>query len=68
LAIEEWKEGEIYYRNPSKEKKCSDNMLQRVQTVFLLLAAAAMLIASVTPLALFLHNADRQCLRQWVSI
>jgi len=34
-------------------------MLQRVQTVFLLLAAAAMLIASVTPLALFLHNADQ---------
>lgn len=34
-------------------------MLQRIQTVFLLLAAAAMLVASVTPLAVFLYNADR---------
>lgn len=34
-------------------------MLQRVQTVFLLLASAAMLIASVTPLATFLFNGDR---------
>lgn len=34
-------------------------MLQRVQSVFLLLAAAAMLVASVTPLAVFLYNADQ---------
>lgn len=34
-------------------------MLQRIQTVFLLLAAAAMLVASVTPLAAFLYNTDR---------
>lgn len=34
-------------------------MLQRIQSVFLLLAAAAMLIASVTPLATFLYNTDR---------
>lgn len=34
-------------------------MLQRIQTVFLLLASAAMLVASVTPLATFLHNGDR---------
>lgn len=33
-------------------------MLQRIQTVFLLLAAAAMLIATVTPLAIFHFNAD----------
>lgn len=31
-------------------------MLQRIQTVFLLLASACMLIASVTPLANFLYN------------
>lgn len=34
-------------------------MLQRIQTLFLLLAAAAMLIASVTPLAFFMHNGDK---------
>lgn len=34
-------------------------MLQRIQTVFLLLAAAAMLVATVTPLATFLYNADK---------
>jgi hypothetical protein len=34
-------------------------MLQRIQSVFLLLAAAAMLIASVTPLAIFLYNTDK---------
>lgn len=34
-------------------------MLQRIQSVFLLLAAAAMLIASVTPLAIFLFNTDQ---------
>ncbi|WP_294078831.1 DUF4293 domain-containing protein [Proteiniphilum sp. UBA5384] len=34
-------------------------MLQRIQSVFLLLASAAMLVASVTPLALFLYNADK---------
>lgn len=34
-------------------------MLQRIQSVFLLLAAAAMLIASVTPLAKFLYNTDQ---------
>jgi hypothetical protein len=34
-------------------------MLQRIQSVFLLLAAAAMLTASVTPLAVFFYNADR---------
>ncbi|MEA5127315.1 MAG: DUF4293 domain-containing protein [Proteiniphilum sp.] len=34
-------------------------MLQRIQSVFLLLAAAAMLVASVTPLATFLYNTDR---------
>jgi MFS-type transporter involved in bile tolerance (Atg22 family) len=33
-------------------------MLQRIQTLFLLLAAAAMLIASVTPLAIFLHEGE----------
>ena len=33
-------------------------MLQRIQTLFLLLAAAAMLTASVTPLALFNYNGD----------
>lgn len=33
-------------------------MLQRIQTVFLLLAAAAMLIATVTPLAIFNYNTD----------
>lgn len=31
-------------------------MLQRIQSVFLLLAAAAMLVASVTPLATFLFD------------
>lgn len=34
-------------------------MLQRIQTIFLLLAAAAMLVASVSPLAFFIHNGDR---------
>lgn len=34
-------------------------MLQRIQSVFLLLASATMLIASVTPLATFLYNADQ---------
>lgn len=34
-------------------------MLQRIQTLFLLLAAAAMLVASVTPLAVFLHQGER---------
>ena len=34
-------------------------MLQRIQSVFLLLASAAMLVASVTPLAMFLYNADQ---------
>ncbi len=33
-------------------------MLQRIQTLFLLLAAAAMLTASVTPLASFSYNGD----------
>lgn len=33
-------------------------MLQRIQTLFLLLAAAAMLTASVTPLAEFNYNGD----------
>lgn len=33
-------------------------MLQRIQTLFLLLAAAAMLTASVTPLATFSYNGD----------
>ena len=31
-------------------------MLQRIQTVFLVLAAAAMLVASATPLATFHYN------------
>ena len=31
-------------------------MLQRIQTVFLLLASACMLVATVTPLATFLYN------------
>lgn len=34
-------------------------MLQRIQSVFLLLAAAAMLVATVTPLALFRFYADQ---------
>lgn len=34
-------------------------MLQRVQTLFLLLASAAMLIASMSPLAIFLYNGDK---------
>ncbi|HBG58611.1 DUF4293 domain-containing protein [Proteiniphilum sp. UBA1028] len=34
-------------------------MLQRIQTLFLLLAAAAMLLASVTPLAFFVYNGDK---------
>ncbi|MBK5194816.1 MAG: DUF4293 domain-containing protein [Proteiniphilum sp.] len=34
-------------------------MLQRIQTLFLLLAAAAMLVASVTPLAVFMYNSDK---------
>ena len=34
-------------------------MLQRIQTLFLLLAAAAMLVASVTPLAFFMYNGDK---------
>lgn len=34
-------------------------MLQRVQSVFLLLASAAMLVASAAPLATFLFNGDR---------
>ncbi|MCE5178075.1 MAG: DUF4293 domain-containing protein [Porphyromonadaceae bacterium] len=34
-------------------------MLQRIQTLFLLLAAAAMLVASVTPLAFFMYNEDK---------
>jgi hypothetical protein len=34
-------------------------MLQRIQSVFLLLAAAAMLTACVTPLVIFLYNTDR---------
>ena len=33
-------------------------MLQRIQTLFLLLAAAAMLTASVAPLAVFNYNGD----------
>ncbi len=33
-------------------------MLQRIQTVFLLLASAVMLVASVTPLASFAYKAD----------
>ncbi|MDD2245835.1 MAG: DUF4293 domain-containing protein [Proteiniphilum sp.] len=33
-------------------------MLQRIQTVFLLLASAAMLVATVTPLAIFMYNGD----------
>lgn len=34
-------------------------MLQRIQTLFLLLAAAAMLTASVTPLAFFMLDGDK---------
>jgi len=34
-------------------------MLQRIQTLFLLFAAAATLVASVTPLAIFMFNSDR---------
>lgn len=34
-------------------------MLQRIQTLFLLLAAAAMLVASVTPLVFFMHQGDK---------
>ena len=34
-------------------------MLQRIQSVFLLLASAAMLVAIVTPLATFVYNGDR---------
>lgn len=33
-------------------------MLQRIQTVFLLLASASMLVASVTPLASFFYNGE----------
>jgi len=33
-------------------------MLQRIQSLFLLLAAAAMLVASVSPLATFIYNSD----------
>lgn len=33
-------------------------MLQRIQSVFLLLASAFMLVASVTPLATFLYNGE----------
>jgi uncharacterized membrane protein HdeD (DUF308 family) len=34
-------------------------MLQRIQTLFLLFAAAAMLVASVTPLTVFMLNGDK---------
>lgn len=34
-------------------------MLQRVQSIFLLLASGAMLVASAAPLATFLFNGDR---------
>lgn len=34
-------------------------MLQRIQSIFLLLASAAMLVACVTPLITFLYNTDR---------
>lgn len=33
-------------------------MLQRIQSIFLLLASACMLVASVAPLATFLYNGD----------
>ena len=33
-------------------------MLQRIQTLFLLLASVCMLVAAVTPLASFSHNGD----------
>ncbi len=34
-------------------------MLQRIQSLFLLLAAAAMLLATVTPLAYFMNESDQ---------
>ncbi|MDO5522942.1 MAG: DUF4293 domain-containing protein [Bacteroidia bacterium] len=34
-------------------------MLQRIQTVFLLLASACMLVAAVTPLAYFFYNGNQ---------
>ncbi len=34
-------------------------MLQRIQSLFLLLAAAAMLLATVTPLAYFIYESDQ---------
>jgi len=34
-------------------------MLQRIQSLFLLLAAAAMLVATVTPLAYFVYDSDK---------
>ena len=55
IALQDWKEGEIYYRNPAKEQ---NGMLQRIQTLFLLLASVCMLVATVTPLASFFYNGD----------
>ncbi|MFA5735003.1 MAG: DUF4293 domain-containing protein, partial [Proteiniphilum sp.] len=43
---------------PPKRKSYSEVMLQRIQSLFLLLAAAAMLVASVSPLATFIYNSD----------
>lgn len=43
-------------------------MLQRIQSLFLLLAAAAMLTASVTPLATFLYNQDQSVVLEAMGV
>src|SRR5690554_7151017 len=53
LAIEEWKENEIYYRNPSKEKVCFYYLFKLIQKFFLFLPLQEMLFASSLQLETF---------------
>lgn len=53
IATQEYVEGKIYYRNPAKEKKITV-MIQRIQSVYLLLVTILLVVAICMPVGQFI--------------
>ena len=54
IATQEYVEGKIYYRNPAKEKEKIAVMIQRIQSVYLLLVTVLLVVAICMPVGQFI--------------
>ena len=54
IATQEYVEGKIYYRNPAKGKRKITVMIQRIQSVYLLLVTILLVVAICMPVGQFI--------------